>query len=323
VLTPFDRLPAKAQPVVSQHVWALGMHSAGLCARFVTDATSLSVRWSLREDLQAMPHMAATGQAGIDLYVRVNGQWRCQATARPYQPRHNQEMLIRDDSPMTPGRREFLLYLPLYSGVESVSVGVPKGAVIQPAPPWPKERAQPICFYGTSIVHGGCASRPGMAYPAILGRWLDRPAINLGFSGNGKAEVELAQLLSEIDAAVYVIDPLPNLMSDQVAERITAFVKTLRQHRPTTPIVLVESITYQQGDRPPMTVARSRDSNRALRESFEQLQSAGIGRLHYIPTTNLLGDDGEGTVDGTHPTDLGFYRMAQGMLPTLQAILDH
>ncbi|MCC7352079.1 MAG: SGNH/GDSL hydrolase family protein [Phycisphaerales bacterium] len=323
VLTPFDRLPGRAQPIVPPGVWFLSQHSAGLCARFVTESTSLSVSWSLRENLQPMPHMTATGQAGLDLYVRVDDQWRRQATAQPIQPRDNQSALINAESPIPAGKREFMLYLPLYSGVRSVSVGVPKGTSIQPAPPRPKERSQPICFYGTSIVQGGCASRPGMAYPAILGRWLDRPTINLGFSGNGKAEAELANLMSEIDASAYVIDTLPNMNLEQVKERMVPFVQILRRHRPATPILLVENITYQRGVPLPDNQTRTQNCNRALHDSFEQLQSAGIDHLHYLPGADLLGDDGEGTVDGTHPTDLGFLRMARTIRPALQAMLDH
>ena len=322
-LTPYDRLPANAQAIVRPAVWTLSRHSAGLCARFVTDATSMAVRWSLREDMQPMQHMAGTGVGGLDLYVKVNSQWRRQGTARPSQVRDNEEVLVSLESPMSSGRREFLLYLPLYSGVSRVQIGIPARASIQSAPPRPECRSKPLCFYGTSIVQGGCASRPGMAYPAILGRWLDRPSINLGFSGSGQAEVELAHLLAKIEAAVYVIDPLPNLYPHEVEERLSSFVRKLRQLRPVTPIMLVESITYQEGDPLPGRVKRASVGNQALRRSFEQLQSEGIGNLHYLPGTGLLGDDGEATVDGTHPTDLGFYRMAQAMCPLLHSIIEN
>ena len=111
---------------------------------------------------------------------------------------------------LKPGRREYVLYLPLYNGVQEVKIGVPEGATLEVAGPRPVG-TKPIVFYGTSILQGGCASRPGMAYPAILGRRLDWPTINLGFSGNALSEPEVAQLLAELDPAVYVLDPLPNM----------------------------------------------------------------------------------------------------------------
>src|SRR5205823_11246646 len=96
----------------------------------------------------------------------------------------------------------------------------------------PASRRKPVVFYGTSITQGGCASRPGMVHTAILGRRLDRPVINLGFSGNGKMEPELAALLAELDPAVYVLDCLPNLNAQEIRERVGPFVRTLRQARP-------------------------------------------------------------------------------------------
>jgi hypothetical protein len=109
-----------------------------------------------------------------------------------------------------------LLYLPLYNGVVDVAIGVPEAAVLAAAP---VRRELPVVFYGTSITQGGCASRTGTCHVAFLGRWLDRPVINLGFSGNGRMEPEVAELLSEIEAAAYIIDCLPNMNGDLVSER--------------------------------------------------------------------------------------------------------
>lgn len=320
-LTPFDRLPARAQGVVRPEVWMLSQHSAGLSTRFVTDATSLAVRWSFRDQMQPMQHMAGCGVGGMDLYVRSDGKWRYQATTRPNNPHDNTESLVSATSPLSPGKREFVLYLPLYSGVRAVSIGLPHGAMIHPAPPWPAQRSRPITFYGTSIVQGGCASRPGMAYSAILSRLLDWPAVNLGFSGNGRSEIEMAHLLAEVESAAFVIDPLPNMTPELVHERMGPFIRTLRQKQPHTPIMLVENITYQRGEPLPHGEGWSWKINRALADVVDQLRKDGITGLHEISGAGLLGDDGDGTVDGTHPTDLGFYRMAHVMYPILQSVI--
>src|SRR4029078_5952866 len=99
--------------------------------------------------------------------------------------------------------REFRIYFPLYNGIEKLEIGVPEAATFKPAPPF-AAGIKPIVFYGRSINQRGCASRPGMAYPAILGRTLGLPVINLGFSGNGKTEPEIARLLAELDAGAYM-----------------------------------------------------------------------------------------------------------------------
>src|SRR5258705_7674130 len=135
-----------------------------------------------------------------------------------------------------PAQGESLLHLPLYNGVSSVEIGLPKTATLARTTDRPKDRARPILFYGTSITQGGCASRPGMVHTAILGRRHDRPIINLGFSGNGKMEPELADLLAELDPAVYVLDCLPNMTAEEVEQRVEPFVRTLRKAHPTTPI---------------------------------------------------------------------------------------
>lgn len=315
----YDRLPARAEGLVRGPVWQLSQHSAGICVRFVTDATTLSARWTLRFESLAMNHMPATGVSGLDLYVRDKGKWRWLAVGRPEQFPANQHVLVSD---LPTAEREYGLYLPLYNGVRSVEIGLPKDATFARAPGWP-EGVKPICFYGTSITQGGCASRPGMAYPAILGRWLDLPTINLGFSGNGQMESEVAQLLAELDPCAYVIDCLPNLDVARVAERTQPFVETLRQARPDTPIVLVESITYQNAYLLPGMCESHTSKNAALRAACNQLTARGVGNLHYVPGGKLLGDDGEATVDGAHPTDLGFVRMAEVLEPVLKHTVKH
>ncbi len=315
----YDRLPARAKGVVRDPVWQLSQNSAGICARFTTDATVIKARWTLRDEQLALEHMPATGVSGVDLYIRTeDGGWGWLAVGRPSQYPTNQKDLVGG---LPPGWHEFLLYLPLYNGVSSVQVGIAPKHSIAKAPPRPAEHAKPICFYGTSIVQGGCASRPGMVHTAILGRCLDWPVINLGFSGNGPMELELARLMAELDPAVYVIDCLPNMEPAQVMERAVPFVKILRQARPETPIVLVENIAYQGSPYLPGRYGAYTSKNVALRQAYQQMIEAGIKGVLLLPCENLLSHDGDSTVDGTHPTDLGFMRMADAMEPFLRQAL--
>lgn len=311
----YDRLPARAESMVRPAVWNLSLDSAGMAVRFITDATTISAKWTLREESLSMPHMPASGVSGLDLYVKEQGTWRWIGAGRP-KAVTTQADLVKN---LPAGEREYLLYLPLYNGVKSVEIGIPSDATFRSAPS--RRHLKPIVFYGTSILHGGCASRPGMAYPSIIGRKLNWPIINLGFSGNAKSEPELAQLLAELDPLVYLLDPLPNMDAASVRERIPSFVRTLRAAHPTTPIVLVESISYTDGFLIESRRNRYTGSNTALREVFNQLKKEKVGNLHYIPGNNLIGLDGEGTVDGTHPNDLGFLRMAEAITPTLQKLV--
>ncbi|MBL8177943.1 MAG: SGNH/GDSL hydrolase family protein [Bryobacterales bacterium] len=312
---PFDRMPAKAEKIIRSAVWSLSRHSAGLRVRFTTNAPSIHARWTVRNERLALPHMPATGVSGLDLYVKQDGQWRWIANGRPEKKTNEQALVQNYKGPV----REYMLYLPLYNGIEALEVGVPEGGKLTLLPP---DARKPVLFYGTSILHGGCASRPGMAYPSIIGRRLDYPILNLGFSGNALSEPEMAQLLAELDPAVFVYDSLPNLSTvAMINERTEPFLRTLRKAHPATPILLIENVIYTQAESVSARPEQAREKNRALRAIYEKLKAEGDVNLHYVSAANLLGLDGEGTVDGTHPTDVGFLRMAEEIGPAVGRLL--
>lgn len=310
----FDRLPARAKGVVRLEIWHLSRHSAGMCAFFETDAPAIHVRYSLLNPELAMPHMPATGVSGVDLYGRHDGGWHWLATHQP----KTQSVTARLADSILPGRRRYQLNLPLYNGVESLEIGVPKGAVFEPVPPRPEK---PILFYGTSITQGGCASRPGLGFVSILGRRLDRPMLNFGFSGNGRMELEVGRFLAELNSAVFVVDCVANMSAEQITERTGPLVKQFRANHAETPILLLEDRTWANAILRPDRAATHHQERQALREAFEKLQDEGMEHLHYRDSTGLIGDDGEGTVDGSHPNDLGMMRYADALEPEIARLL--
>ena len=314
---PFDRLPKKAEGSVPGSVWNLSRHSAGLCVRFVAAAPAIHLRWRLTSAELAMKHMPATGVSGLDLYARDGrGRWRWVACAAPNAAGVEQSAVVAG---LADGRREWLLFLPLYNGVETIEIGVPEGAMLGPAPP--AGHSKPLVFYGTSITHGACASRPGMCHPAILRRRLDRPVVNLGFSGSGRMEPEVGALLAEIDAAAYVIDCCPNLSPEETAARTAPLVRQLRAVRGDVPILLVEDRRYTDGWIRPGQAARNDGNHAALCAAFEALVAEGVTGISYLGGDELLGDDAEGTVDSSHPTDLGFQRQAAAFEAVLRPLV--
>ena len=315
---PFDRFPARAEEKVPKSVWGLSRQSAGLCVRFVTDAPSLQLKWSLTSARLEMPHMPATGVSGLDLYVREanNGRWQWLTTGFPKQQKNNLHAIS-----LPPGKREYLLYLPLYNGTVSAEIGLPKTASLEKGPARPDENRKPIVFYGTSITQGGCASRPGMVHTAIIGRKFERPIINLGFSGSGRMDQGVVDLMAELDVAVYVIDCLPNMDAKAIEERTAPLIATLRKARPTTPILLVEDRTYANASVNEGSKKRNEMGRAAFKKEYEKLVAAGVKGLHYLKGDNLIGLDGEGTVDGSHPTDLGFLRQSEAMADALAPLL--
>src|SRR5690606_818164 len=145
---------------------------------------------------------------------------------------------------------------------------------------------------------------------------------NLGFSGSGKMEPELAHLLAELDPSIYYLDCLPNMTPEQVSERVGPCVKLLRERHPLTPIGLAEGVTYDNAFFIGSRNRRNVDSRKALREAYENLLKDGVQNIFYQIGEGQLGFDGEGTVDGTHPTDLGFWRQAQAYFPLLASIFE-
>jgi lysophospholipase L1-like esterase len=311
----FDRFPSVAEGKVTTNVWNLSRDSAGMMVRFKTDAAVIWADYTLLKERLNGANMTPIGASGLDLYARdPAGKWRWVGVTRPGGKIVRQEII----GGLAPGLREYALYLPLYNGVESLSVGVPPNAAFEPLAP---RTEKPIVFYGTSITHGASASRPGIVHTAILGRRFDRPVVNLGFSGNGRMDAAVGDLLITIDAAVFVIDCLPNMNAAQVRERTLPLVNQLRAAHPSTPIVLVEDRRYTNVWIQPNRDKGHTANHAALRESFEKLQAAGVKGLFYIPGDDLLGDDGEGATDGSHPNDLGFMRQADIMEPVLRSAL--
>jgi lysophospholipase L1-like esterase len=315
--SPFDRLPGRAEGVVRKAVWDLSLDSSGVLVRFMANTTAIHARWTLRSKTLAAATMTAVGQSGLDLYARdASGKWRWLGIGRATQFPENVEVLAGG---IPAGDREYMVYLPLRNGVLSLELGVPKGSRIDRGPTR-APAAKPIVFYGTSITHGISASRPGMTHVAILGRQLNKEVVNLGFSGNGKMEPEVTQFVSEVDASAYVLDCLPNMTAQDVNERAEACVKQLRKARPGVPILLVEDRNYADNFLHPARKERNETNHEAMRAVYAKLVKEKVPGLLYLKADDLLGDDGEATIDGSHPTDLGFMRQAAAFARVLKGL---
>lgn len=311
----YERLPASLQGVVRDQLWDLGRNSAGLYIRFRTDATVIRARWESTNGF-TMNHMTPTGIRGLDLYALEDGQWRFVESGRPGSDRVTDAKIISD---MDPVMREYMLYLSLYDGVTSLEIGVNEGAVLEaPAVNRPSSE-KPVVMYGTSILQGGCVSRPGMSSTAILGRKLDREVINLGFSGNGQLDYEIARIMADIpDPAVYVLDNVPNCLPELIYERTENFVKILRDAHPDVPIIFVEDPHFPYMIYDKLMYEEVTSKNAAEKEVFGKLKKQGMKRIYYVSSDDMIGDDAEATVDGLHFTDLGMTRYVDLMLPVIK-----
>ncbi len=198
----YRRMPVSPAHPLPEAVDGLANHTAGGQIRFRTDARDISVRVDLR-GVADMHHMPSTGQCGFDCYVGAAGSQRYAGSSIYDQRKQSYQARVFESSARE--LRDVTLYFPLYQGVDTVWIGLDRDAALAPPQPWRMSR--PVVIYGTSITQGGCASRPGMAYTNILSRRLQAEVVNLGFSGSGRGEPEVAHVISGIpDPACLVLD---------------------------------------------------------------------------------------------------------------------
>lgn len=312
----YARFPKSYENKLREDVWGLGQNSAGISIRFRTNASEITVRWTLLED-NSMDHMAFTGIKGVDLYAYVDNHWKYVNTAR-VKGKVNEFTLVKTSDAIS---REYLLNLPLYDGVDSLSIGVNSSAEITS----PSEKylivKKPVVYYGSSIAQGGCASRPGMAFTNILERAMDRSFINMGFSGSGTFDIPVGEAMSEIDAALYVIDCNPNTKTELIYERAVELVKLLKEKRPAVPVLLVEGFYYVSGFGNPKESDQAK-KNAELDRVYKTLKKSGLKQIYYMKGDGMIGNDFEGTVDGVHPNDLGMMRIAESLEPAIKKIVE-
>lgn len=313
----YRRLPINPEWEITKHVDGLSNHTAGGQVRFSTNSKKILVKVELA-GRSNMYHMPATGQSGFDLYVRDFGVQRYIRTTRFAHDSVNYqyELYKSDESKF----HNFTLNFPLYNGVKSLQIGIEQGSILQ-APPAFSFNGK-IVIYGTSITQGGCVTRPGMAYSNILSRKLDAQFINLGFSGNGKGEPALANLINQITDVSFIILDYEANAGKTIKNSLDPFIEILREKHPETPILIMSKIkyaSYYKGSPNNKLYYELRDFQQNL---VDERVAAGDENIYFLDGSKVLGDDYyECAVDGVHPSDLGSDRIANALLTKIQDIL--
>ncbi|MBQ9430623.1 MAG: SGNH/GDSL hydrolase family protein [Kiritimatiellae bacterium] len=231
----YDRLPTNVTESVNSAVRTMKRHTAGMQFRFSTDSASLVFKWTPYNASLSADNMAATGASGIDVYRfdAESDSWRYVNTGRISSA--SGASLSLDWTPGTP----CLVNLPLFNGISEFTLGIDPEASVYRLPPHRGGSVKPVVFYGSAVTQGLGASRPGMSFVNIVGRMLDVPVMNFGFSGGFLMEPEMSEHLAAIDASCYVLDGVRDV--DATADCET-FVRSLRAKRPGVPIVMAEKV---------------------------------------------------------------------------------
>ena len=310
----YRRLPQNPQWQLPLAVDSLANCTAGAQIRFATNSRRLSIRVVLSAPA-SMYHMPSTGQCGFDCYIGT----RYLSTTRYDHKQTEYEAVLFDSD--NADLKNITLNFPLYQGVKEVLIGIEPNA--QLSAPLQYDGGK-VIFYGTSITQGGCAARPGMAFTNILSRRINREFINLGFSGNGKGEPELAHIINQIpDVACYVLDYDANVASAEAMQQtLPEFIRILRADHPETPILVISRVPTANELYNSAAMEKRLGKAKVQRDTVTQLQSQGDTNISYLDGEKLIGDDYlESTVDGSHPTDLGFWLMANALEPVIRKLV--
>lgn len=310
-LTPgeYNRAPEHLREKMNGNLRALSVNTSGGRIRFNTDSEKLSLHMDLT-DLPGFSHMPASGSSGLDIFV---GSGKNMTYAATRQPQCNRKRL-KEEVTLSKGEKTVTIYLPLYNGVKALKIGIENGTRLNAPTPYTFEK--PVVFYGSSITQGGCACRTSNSYCALAARYFDSDFTNLGFSGNAKGEPYMAEYIAGLEMSCFVLDYDHNAPdAENLRKTHLPFLQTILKAQPELPVIIMSK---------PDTNFSSTDNERRdiVKASYLAVKDKHP-KVQFIDGGTLFGSDFREscTVDGCHPNDLGFYRMAKAVIPALEKAL--
>ncbi len=298
----FRRMPQDVADRTNDGVKYLNTNTAGGRIRFRTNSPYIAIK-VVMPDNGTMPHITMVGQSGFDLYKSDMGDYRYVGSFIPAGRNHGYE----SQKPTDRQWHTYTIHMPLYDPVEELYIGLSGSAELDAAEPYSYDK--PILYYGSSITQGGCASRPGNSYQAMISRKLDVDHINLGFSGNGKGEQVVCDYMASLDPLVFVCDYDYNAPSaDHLRATHYNMYETFRKKHPLTPYIMVSKPDFRPGP-------GDEERRSVIRASYYKAIANGDKHVYFVDGEQLFAGEfaDSCTVDGCHPNDLGFYRMAMGI----------
>ena len=312
--TTFARLNAANYPELPAKVAEYSNHSTGLAVAFRTDSRNIGAKWTT-SSICAGANRTLLSVAGLDLYILRDGKWIAAGVGKPTDPASSSATLVAS---MDGEMHDCLLYLPLWAKIETLEIGVDDGAVIEPLP---NPFGPRVVFMGSSITHGASAGRPGLTYPSRIQRATGWEIPNLGYSGLCKLEPFYARIVADTDADAFVFDGFSNPKAEEIDARLQEFVDIIRAAKPGVPLIFIQTEVRETGNfdlKKRDFEARKRAASRA---GMKRLIDAGYRDIYFVDPGMPLADDHDDNIDGIHPTDAGFQRISNHLLPVLRSIL--
>ena len=323
----FRRLPKDIAEATNEGVACLSKNTAGGRVRFKTDSPYIVVR--VEEPYEApFSHMTIAGKCGVTLFVdnRFVGtmfpSYEQLSNADPMKGGNGKIVFDGIKHPYGVERKTYQteIFLPLYSAVNSIYVGLKKGCILQTPKAYKHEK--PVLFYGSSITQGGCASKSSDDYISRLSRKLDFDFVNLGFSGSAKAENVIVEYIASQKPSVFVLDYDHNAPNAEHLQKTHYMLyETVRKANPNTPIIMMTMPTIGGYEEHFWYKPRREE----ILKSFAKAKETGDKNLYLVDCYGCFGElvNGEcGTIDDCHPDSLGFLRMAERVYPILNKLLN-
>ena len=314
--SPYHRFDWAPYGFQSKTIQRYATYSTGLYVMFRTNSTTIAATWE-NAPRRLSDNMTAMTQLGLDLYVKVDGKWRyCQVgrvSANASVTKRTRTLIEN----MKKEEREFMLYLPLFCEVKSLSIGVDKGATIEAIPSPYKYK---VINYGTSITHGTAVSRPGMTWPARMSRNLGIEFINAGFSGQGKMQPTFVSLFTQCEADAFLCYCFGNPTAEQIEERVDFFVDELVKAHPNKPIIYIRPLHHESVHLDQKKYATLVHKLSVINRKMDAIRKRHKD-VYYLDEPFAYGEDYEGIADLAHLNDLGFDNVVKTYQPMIAEIL--
>jgi hypothetical protein len=309
------RIPKEIACRVNEGVRELNYHTSGGRIRFSTNSRYIAIKYATK-NTGLMSHMPLLGSSGFDLYIDADGKSTYyKSFMPPIDFTNGYESIVYFENTNEDNKDMFSITInfPLYNSIDSLFIGLQQDSIVEEGAKYKYEN--PVVYYGSSITQGGCASRPGNSYSAIISRWLDCDYINLGFSGSARGEEIMAQYIASLKMSVFVLDYDHNAPSIEHLENThKKFYTIIRESNKKLPIIILSKPDYENG------LTENKIRKDIIYKTYKKAVDQGDKNVFLIDGELLFGTTNRDscTVDGCHPNDLGFMRMAETIYPYIQ-----
>jgi len=306
---PYHRVDTLMVDAILKKVKGHSRQSAGIAVCFKSNSKDLL----LNPVYSKLSDGTTYSQRGFDLYVKESDRFVWAGSASPNKKNQGKEIKIKDD--MDNSMKTFILYLPLYSELSKLEIGVEQGSVIEPAENPFRSR---IAMFGSSYTHGSNTSRSGMALPSILSRLTGLQFCSLGCSGMSKLQPWFAECLKQADVDAYVLDAFSNPKVDEIEERLFPFIEIIQKEKPGVPLIFIKSIYRPSSNYSTSKWQEKRFScvERMMDEACKKYKD-----VYYVTSSSVANEFYEATVDGTHPDNFGYFLWAKSIKDPILEIL--